>query len=634
MIATPRITLSERTRWTPRRGISRRAIHREARSRVRVRRVVDAMGSIADVMAGLAAADAHIASLPGSYPRDPGDADGKFVPISRRVDLTAESARVRLEQETLMTQLQRGERAARRDRNYYVAPDGSLHDAALVPEPPPASPSPPPKRPRKTHPVGERVRVGDETYSAESRALEWLRKYVVPLLPTESVPTAVFGRGSRSIRRVVDDYDDRRERNASASASSVGFRGARLVITDASGADILPVHLCARETPSSEGVGANPSYDRDRWGRERWTFAGVRECARVEGPCVVLLLALDGEAADPTVDRVDERRAYRAWCVPKEDALRTHDAHKNHVVVALDDASCKWKPYRVGGGRDCADVAAPLAATLARHVDAMVASRGQSLGRAVAPTRVATATVATEPARGSLPASRRRELFERALGLWAAPPRPPPRSRPRDAAADAAAVDDDLAMLRLDYDASVTFAIQRKRGSLASDKDWDVVTAPLTRSGKPGAGRGGVAYRKEDFDALFVDVPSASHAPGCFVIPVNDLVKRRHVLGEYVEPGAGRTHRCDESIVGTNLRLMVPKRASSWRGVRAPYDAKDGCFVDPASAWAKEYFVAYPTGPEDAARAAEEARRLLLGERPSWDGEWTHPIFRRAPLDG
>ena len=160
-----------------------------------------------------------------------------------------------------------------------------------------------------------------------------------------------------------------------------------------------------------------------------------------------------------------------------------------------------------------------------------------------------------------------------------------------------------------------------------------MVTAPLTRSGKPGAGRGGVAYRKEDFDALFVDVPSASHAPGCFVIPVNDLVKRRHVLGEYVEPGAGRTHRCDESIVGTNLRLMVPTRASSWRGVRAPYDAKDGCFVDPASAWAKEYFVAYPTGPEDAARAAEEARRLLLGERPSWDGEWTHPIFRRAPLD-
>ena len=102
-------------------------------------------------------------------------------------------------------------------------------------------------------------------------------------------------------------------------------------------------------------------------------------------------------------------------------------------------------------------------------------------------------------------------------------------------------MDDDLAMLRLDYDASVTFAIQRKRGSLASDKDWDVVIAPLTRSGKPGAGRGGVAYRKEDFDALFVDVPSASHAPGCFVIPVNDLVKRRHVLGEYVEPGGQRT---------------------------------------------------------------------------------------------
>ena len=147
---------------------------------------------------------------------------------------------------------------------------------------------------------------------------------------------------------------------------------------------------------------------------------------------MVLLLALDGEAADPTVDRVDERRAYRAWCVPKEDALRTHDAHKNHVVVALDDASCKWKPYRVGGGRDCADVAAPLAATLARHVDAMVASRGQSLGRAVALTRVATATVATEPARGSLPAGpRRRELFERVGSVGGAAETTAPFTSPR-----------------------------------------------------------------------------------------------------------------------------------------------------------------------------------------------------------
>ena len=51
--------------------------------------------------------------------------------------------------------------------------------------------------------------------------------------------------------------------------------------------------------------------------------------------------------------------------------------------------------------------------------------------------------------------------------------------------------------------------------------------------------------------------------------------------------------------------------------------------MDPIGAWAREYFVAFPEDENDVARAELEARRILLGDAPSWDGEWVHPMFRQ-----
>ena len=79
---------------------------------------------------------------------------------------------------------------------------------------------------------------------------------------------------------------------------------------------------------------------------------------------------------------------------------------------------------------------------------------------------------------------------------------------------------------------------------------------------------------------------------------------------------------------------MVPTAASRWRGAapkapRGDAGVVQGQFVDARGAWALDFFVAYPASRDDVAGAVDEVKRLLLGEKPRWDGEWTHPAFRR-----
>jgi hypothetical protein len=79
--------------------------------------------------------------------------------------------------------------------------------------------------------------------------------------------------------------------------------------------------------------------------------------------------------------------------------------------------------------------------------------------------------------------------------------------------------------------------------------------------------------------------------------------------------------------------MMIPTNASRWRGVtpvrrKGDVGVTEGRFVDAESAWAWDFFVAYPAAAEEVAGAAEKAIRLVLGEKPSWDGNWTHPAFR------
>ena len=74
---------------------------------------------------------------------------------------------------------------------------------------------------------------------------------------------------------------------------------------------------------------------------------------------------------------------------------------------------------------------------------------------------------------------------------------------------------------------------------------------------------------------------------------------------------------------------MIPTHTSRWRGVKAPVnDGTKGQFVDAKGSWALEYWVPYPNSQDDVAGTVDEVKRLVLGEKPSWDGKWTHPAFR------
>ena len=314
---------------------------------------------MADALASLEAANACIDAIAGSYPRAfPNDR------TSRPIDLTSETARVRSEQETLqraMTSENDAPEDPRREKNFYVAPGGVLVNAALVPEPDPV-PKPKPRMdppPRASHPPNQRARVGDETHSAEARAVQWLREQVMPLLPKQPDPLALFGRTSLGLRTFPLDDDDLSASHRPTSSHDAaktpydsesvgGFH-----VVDATGASVLRVLLEVREVPSSEGVGTDRTYGPsrpERWGREQWTFSRVNRAARLPGPCVVLLLGADGasrNALDEAYDanenaktstrheRIENalKNAYVAWCVPKENALALRDTLKPYVVV-------------------------------------------------------------------------------------------------------------------------------------------------------------------------------------------------------------------------------------------------------------------------------------------------------------
>jgi hypothetical protein len=228
------------------------------------------MSSLADALASLEAANACIDAIAGSYPRAfPNDR------TSRPIDLTSETARVRSEQETLqraMTSENDAPEDPRREKNFYVAPGGVLVNAALVPEPDPV-PKPKPRMdppPRASHPPNQRARVGDETHSAEARAVQWLREQVMPLLPKQPDPLALFGRTSLGLRTFPLDDDDLSASHRPTSSHDAaktpydsesvgGFH-----VVDATGASVLRVLLEVREVPSSEGVGTDRTYGPSR----------------------------------------------------------------------------------------------------------------------------------------------------------------------------------------------------------------------------------------------------------------------------------------------------------------------------------------------------------------------------------
>ena len=643
------------------------------------------MSSLADALASLEAANACIDAIAGSYPRAfPNDR------TSRPIDLTSETARVRSEQETLqraMTSENDAPEDPRREKNFYVAPGGVLVNAALVPEPDPV-PKPKPRMdppPRASHPPNQRARVGDETHSAEARAVQWLREQVMPLLPKQPDPLALFGRTSLGLRTFPLDDDDLSASHRPTSSHDAaktpydsesvgGFH-----VVDATGASVLRVLLEVREVPSSEGVGTDRTYGPsrpERWGREQWTFSRVNRAARLPGPCVVLLLGADGasrNALDEAYDanendaststrneRIENalKNAYVAWCVPKENALALRDTLKPYVVVSRSDATCKWRAFRVASkNEDTPNAADALASTLARHIDASVRSRGQSVSVDVPLPGFLRVKKQNIGSNAELEPTRRRGALLDALGTWShptanrltaekQPPNPPGSAAPAMAPAlDGlpSATAGSVATLRLDYDLGTSFRVLHLSAIVHAEASWDIAAATLRKPGRAPtssfyrnarAGGFGAPYESTDFDVLFLHAGQASAEGGCFVIPMNDLVARLHVLGAFER--RGKTYACDASTVQTELRLMVPTHASRWRGV-AP-EAKPprggdvsvvrGQFVDARGAWALDYFVAYPASPDEVAGAVDEVKRLLLGEKPRWDGEWTHPAFR------
>ena len=631
------------------------------------------MSSLADALASLESANACIDAIAGSYPRAfPNDR------TSRPIDLTSETARVRREQQTLQRAMTSENDApvstSRREKNFYVAPGGVLVNAALVPEPDPAPRRKEPRRdppPRASHPPNARARLGNETHSAEARAVQWLRDKVVPLLPKQHDPKAVFGRAALGLRTFpLDRDDDEAAREKDAPESVGGFH-----VVDASGASVLRVLLEVREVPSTEGPGTDAAYGPsrpERWGREQWTFSRVNRAARLPGPCVVLLMGADGAArhaadeaytssgnedASARSARIAdaERNAYVAWCVPKENALALRDVLKPYVVVSRRDATCKWRAFRVAPAARGGTAAEALASTLARHIDASVASRGQSVALDVPLPgflRIKSTNKRGFGSTSELEPARRRGALLDALGTWSHPissteqplKQPPGSSAPAMAPAwDGlpSATAGSVAALRLDYDLQTSFRVMHLSAVVQAEASWDIAAATLRKPGRAPtssfyrnarAGGFGAPYESTDFDVLFVHVGQASRAVGCFVIPVSDLVARLHVLGEFER--RGKTYACDASTVAPEVRLMVPTAASRWRGAapkapRGDAGVVQGQFVDARGAWALDFFVAYPASRDDVAGAVDEVKRLLLGEKPRWDGEWTHPAFRR-----
>ena len=584
------------------------------------------MSSLADALASLESANACIDAIAGSYPRAfPNDR------TSRPIDLTSETARVRREQQTLQRAMTSENDApvstSRREKNFYVAPGGVLVNAALVPEPEPAPKRKEPRRdppPRASHPPNARARLGNETHSAEARAVQWLRDEVVPLLPKQHDPKAVFGRAALGLRTFpLDRDDDEAAREKDAPESVGGFH-----VVDASGASVLRVLLEVREVPSTEGPGTDAAYGPsrpERWGREQWTFSRVNRAARLPGPCVVLLMGADGAArhaadeaytssgnedASARSARIAdaERNAYVAWCVPKENALALRDVLKPYVVVSRRDATCKWRAFRVVFDERGGTAAEALASTLARHIDASVASRGQSVALDVPLPGFLRIKSTNKRGFGSTsefePARRRGALLD-ALGTWSHPApissTNPARERTPGSAAPAmapawdglpSATAGSVAALRLDYDLQTSFRVMHLSAAVQAEASWDIAAVTLRKPGRAPtssfyrnarAGGFGAPYESTDFDVLFVHVGQASRAVGCFVIPVSDLVARLHVLGEFER--RGKTYACDASTIEPEVRLMVQTAASRWRGVapkapRGDAGVTRGQFVD------------------------------------------------------
>lgn len=624
------------------------------------------MSSLADALASLESANASISAISSKYPSE--------FPIdrtSRPIDLRSETSRLKREQDRLQETLtSENHKSFTRSKNFYVAPGGVLVNARWVPEPEDlpmrevkkASPK------KTTHPQNSLVRVDGETHHcAESNAVTWLCERVLPLLPKQNDPTAVFGRTELKLETFQlddDDIDGVQEKNNTVG----GF-----FITDAKGAHILRVFLEVRETPSSEGPGTDRSYGSEktkiRFGNEQWTFSRVNRCARVPGPSIVMLLGLNGEQELLMDEKYKKgqyletekhcNNLYTAWLVPKENALALKDQMKKYVYISPSDPTCKWRAFKVGSKKENQNTGAGIADVLTAHINNSTASRGQSVDSLKATpsgntgeTGIKPSTLNTHTGGSSkkdfLSKPARRAALLDALGVWSHSVVCPTQYSPGSAAPDMAPAHDglprpdfSLATLRMDYDMCVNFRVLHVAARVEAKPSWDIGTVTLRKPGRPAlllnsksclesstaSGGFNSTYSKHDFDLLFVHVGEASAMPGVFVIPISDLVARLAVLGEFNRHG--QILQCDGKNISPDLRLMIPTHTSRWRGVKAPVnDGTKGQFVDAKGSWALEYWVPYPNSQDDVAGTVDEVKRLVLGEKPSWDGKWTHPAFR------
>ena len=296
-----------------------------------------------------------------------------------------------------------------------------------------------------------------------------------------------------------------------------------------------------------------------------------------------------------------------------------------------------------------------MASTLARHIDASVASRGQSVALDVPLPgflRIKSTNKRGFGSTSELEPARRRGALLDALGTWSHPiseqPEQPLKQPPGSAAPAMAPAWDGLpsatagsvAALRLDYDLQASFRVMHLSAVVQAEASWDIAAVTLRKPGRAPtssfyrnarAGGFGAPYESTDFDVLFVHVGQASRAVGCFVIPVATWsrgCRARRVREAGQDVRVRREHdRAGGASDGPDRRQPLARAAPE--APRGGAGVTRGQFVDARGAWALDFFVAYPASRDDVAGAVDEVKRLLLGTKPRWDGEWTHPAFRR-----
>lgn len=402
-------------------------------------------------------------------------------------------------------------------------------------------------------------------HDAEARGLRWLREVVLPLL--------------RETMRRDDIILEKRPENFYADAF-IGVRAGPAAF------DPAPRALVELQIKTSE-----TRYTQTDWGSEDWSFCGVNKIHRIHGPAVLLLMGLDRETA--LSGNHTERRAYRVCCLAKRDVPA--GAASASFAVGHRSDRWHWSRYAVGNEPECDDVATPLAACLARHVDEALASSSPPFIPGAPRPRMASPTTTTERARAT-----RRDARLAGLGEW----RPAEDARAHDY------------VLTLGEDAGYGGALGcSARGFKVQDKSATGVKSAnayvnLTRSASARRarnvpGRFGAPYTEGDFDFLHVHLCGEHFARGFFLVPMHELVRRNHVL---MEGRAGEPGRVFDET--KPLDTFVALRLDGAKG----QTRKDG-------SWATAYFVAYEGGEDDAPDdgAVREARNLLIAA--SWEPE-------------